>query len=482
MVNRRLLEILCRLNEEEKRKFRHFLQSPYFVYGYGTREILRLYDYIMEYGADAEHPQLDKQQASSFLFPDQVFIEKSKNPVDKYTSDLLKLLKRFLYQQDVDQKTDECSINLPVAHFYRKHGLGNRYWPVIEEMKVFMDSVAHRNERHYLSRYFLETEIHKYKAIYSTNQEDVNVIPMIYCLETFFAVARMELENNLINISSTSNLEGQVRIGLPDTVVDLIKEGQFKNEPLLELLIQANDLIRVPEDPVLLETFENLLSERKSLITPLHLSQFQAILRTILVKHYQKNSSIEVGMKMFGLMQQHLSDGAVFIDGKLPYTFLVLFLNCGLTVRAYETVKKTLDEFPPGRLCGTRFPVEMHNLTYAKYYLAVKNYQAALNLLEHRNFENVNISILAEVVQIKVYYETGNDLLEYRMNAAIQKIRRSNIASSTKKYYFNFFKKLDKVIKYGWEKNSRKKEKLKAEIRDMEVLYERDWLMEQLGD
>ncbi len=67
------------------------------------------------------------------------------------------------------------------------------------------------------------------------------------------------------------------------------------------------------------------------------------------------------------------------------------------------------------------------------------------------------------------------------MNALLQKVRRSKIAPQIKERYFNFLKKLDKIVKYGWEKGSAKRANLAEEIRSMPALVEREWLLRQLS-
>ena len=46
--------------------------------------------------------------------------------------------------------------------------------------------------------------------------------------------------------------------------------------------------------------------------------------------------------------------------------------------------------------------------------------------------------------------------------------------------YFNFLKKLDKVIKYGWQKNSPKRTKLIEEIKSVPEIVSREWLLEKV--
>ncbi|HRI59799.1 MAG TPA: hypothetical protein PK228_08745, partial [Saprospiraceae bacterium] len=49
-----------------------------------------------------------------------------------------------------------------------------------------------------------------------------------------------------------------------------------------------------------------------------------------------------------------------------------------------------------------------------------------------------------------------------------------------KERYYNFLKKLDKIVKYAWQKNNPRREKLVEEIRTIPEIIEREWLLEKL--
>jgi hypothetical protein len=117
----------------------------------------------------------------------------------------------------------------------------------------------------------------------------------------------------------------------------------------------------------------------------------------------------------------------------------------------------------------------------AEYFFAVQKYEEAENSLVYRLFENAIMSISADVLLIKIYYETNNDLLETRMGALYKKVQRSKFAAEKKDVYLNFLRKLDKIIKYGWMDSSPKRLKLIEEIKALPGIASREWLLEKLA-
>ncbi len=99
----------------------------------------------------------------------------------------------------------------------------------------------------------------------------------------------------------------------------------------------------------------------------------------------------------------------------------------------------------------------------------------------YRLFEATPLSLAADLLLIKIYYETQNELLESRMKAMDQKIRRAKIAPTTRNQYLNFLSKLNKIIKYAWKPDKKRREKLLEEITIEPEIISREWLLEQLG-
>jgi hypothetical protein len=98
----------------------------------------------------------------------------------------------------------------------------------------------------------------------------------------------------------------------------------------------------------------------------------------------------------------------------------------------------------------------------------------------YKHFSNPSYGILGDLLLIKIYFETSDELLDYRMKALEQKVRRTKISKDLKGNYYRFLQKLGKIIKYSSEKNSRKLARLLEEIKTTPGVLEREWLLEKL--
>ena len=146
----------------------------------------------------------------------------------------------------------------------------------------------------------------------------------------------------------------------------------------------------------------------------------------------------------------------------------------------YELKDRDANAVPKGGVLPDA-EAEQIALGMAEFLFAGKRYKEAEKTLVYRLFENTFMSIAADVLLIKIYYETKNDLLETRMKALDQKVRRTKYSQEKKENYLNFLRKLDKIIKYAWQPQSNKRLKLIEEIKTIPGIVSREWLLEKLS-
>lgn len=479
-MNRKLLEILKRLDAREIKRLRHFLQSPYFTYGLSSQEIILLFEHIIRYGADADAPQLDKRRVSLRLFPDKPYNENGKSPIDTLTSDLFRLTKKFLFVSEAERDSSEVMYELPVARFYRKCGLEERFWKSVQYMRSVSDAEPRQDERYFLDRYFVEEEVHTFKTFFSSTEDDANIGSKAFYLEQFFGIARMDtacilnLQRQRVEFQEAHTQE------LGNELIRLIRGGVFHHNGLAETYLLVFDIINNPDKPELVERLRERLEAQKQDFPIAHLKNLMAYLRIFFIRKYQKSGHPSDFAEYFNLISQHLDEGFLYYDDRILAPLLRNLIHSGLRLGYFDKVREILETHPPERIGGTRHPDEIYNLLHALYYFARKDYANAEKHLVQCSFDDVHFNIQAEILQIKIYYETNSDLLDYRIKALQQKVRRSRMAKEFKERYFALLNKILLLMKYGWEKKSPKRAKLLEEIRNTPGLLEKDWLISHL--
>jgi hypothetical protein len=481
MLNRKLLEVLGRLGPAEKKQLRLFLVSPYFNRASNAEDIVRLYDLIVKYDANEEHPALSKKAVFVLFFPERQFKEKEKGPLDSLTSEIFRLIRRFLGQIELEKENLEINDYLALSRFYRKFGFEERFEQTMSVLRRIQQNTPLRDSKYFFDQFKIEEEESAFRSLNNSFVDDINLLAAHKNLDLFYSIQKMDLTCLLEFQKRLTSISDYPTSPLFDSILSLIHNEGPLNIPINHLyylaIRQFNDSA---SDSDLIE-FDSLLRKYKEEISDEKYQNLQAFSRFFWTLRYQKAGD---GMSLhnnFDIYRRHLSEGYFYIDNLIPHTTFRNLVIFGLKLGEYDWVKNFLDTHPPERIGSTRYPAEIHSLNYAEYYFYLKKYDEALEHLVYKLFENPTVSILADVLLIKIYYETQNDLLETRMKALDQKVRRSKLGKEVKNRYLTFLRKLDKIIKYGWQKKSPRRLQLIDEIKSAPEIIAREWLLEQLG-
>ncbi len=485
MLNRKLLEVLSRLNPTERKRMRLLLQSLYLNKNQQIDVLIALYDYIIQYDADDTHPLLDKAVVFAHFFPDKPYLESEKNSLDGLMSKLFGLVRTFLAQEQLyrDPAQTEYDELLAYLRFCRRHGLEDRFWQTVQTLKKYQKEWPYRDARYYHSQFELSEEIAAFKTLTNSFQDDANISMTLIYLDTYYCIQHLEIASALVyqqtHSQTTLPYDHAAQI---EAILAQAEQGGYSQLPLIELYRLIILLIKDPDHKENHSAFEQLLEKNKTNVPIDTLCNLKAYQRYFWSHYYTTSGDPFYRHKLFDMYKEHFEEGYFYVDGNITVTSYRVLIMFALKLGHFDWAKKVLDQHPPERICGTRYPAEAYNLNLAEYYFYIKEYDSAVGKLNYRLFENPNLSILADVLLIKIYVETHDDLLDSRMKALEQKIRRVKIADGSKARYNNFLKKLDKIIRHIWQKKTARFEKMTQELKSIPNIIEREWLLEKLEE
>ncbi len=484
MLNRKLLEVLSRLDYAERKRLRLFLQSPYFNSAQQVDILIGLYDYIILYEAKENHPLLDKAVVFAHFFPDRFYQEGKKNDLDGLMSKLFSLVRSFLSQEQLHRNAPETEYRelFALLQFCRKNGLEERFWQIVQALKKVQEEWPYRDARYYHRQFELAEEIAAFRTLTNSFQDDANISTTSVYLDAYYSILHLEMACALLYQRQLSQNNFQYDTTQIEPILSLIDKSGLGRLPLIELYRLIFQLLQHPDNQSIHEEFEILLEKNKSEIPMDTLCNLKAYQRHFWVRRYTKSGDPFYRFKLFDLYKEHFEQGYFYLDGSISVNAYRMLITFALKLGHFDWVKKVLDQHPPERICGTRYPAEAYNLNLAEYHFYTKEYRQSVENLNYRLFENPNLSILVDVLLIKIYVETNDDLLDSRMRALEQKIRRAKLSATAKIRYTNFLKKLDKIIRHIWQKNSVRYEKMAREIKSIPNIIEREWLLEKLEE
>jgi len=481
MLNRKLLEVLRHLNVVERKRLRQFLTSPYFNSGSLANETVQLYDLILRHNAEEEHPELSKQAVFRVFFPGKPFQEKTKSSLDSLTSKLFRLVRHFLSQTDLERENGKFHEHLSLAKFYRKFAYEERFWQTMQTVRKLQRNVPLRDASYYFNQLRVEEEEVSFRGLYNSFEDDANLNEVHKNLDMYYSILKLEFTCIMEHQRHAAQIDNYPPTALLESILTLSEEGGPLDIPINRIFRIVLRLMQTPEDTSNLESLENLLGQYESLISAEQYKNLKTFYRFLWHQAYYKSGDDFARKRIFEIYKEHLQKGYFYFDGLIPLTAFRNLVVFGLILGEFDWAKNFLDSHPPERIGGTRYPAEIHSLNLAEYHFYLKEYDEAQNKLIYRHFENPTVSILTDVLLIKIYFETQNELLDSRMKALDQKIRRSKLSREVKNRYYNFLKKLDKIIKYGWQTKNPERARLIEEIKTSPEIIAREWLLEKLA-
>ncbi|MGH1436003.1 MAG: hypothetical protein ACRBG0_16265 [Lewinella sp.] len=483
MINQKLVEVLQCLDAESLEKLALFLRSPYFNNAYNAEQIVNLYSYLAAPSQIRRLDKLDKESLNTKYFPEYTYRPKQKNPIDALTTDLFKLVKKFIHVEMASKDNYESKHFLYLARFYLQNNLPERFQQTMSQFWKYQKKRKDVGPWYYLDSFLMELEGTLFKSIFNTYTDDINLISTHKSLDQFYKVSKLEL---------TAALKYQKRLGAIDDegilekTQELFPTGEDDNSdgyPLNEYYQIIIKWLDVPPTLEELEAFSGSILEHRGKIENHAIRNLMAFYRNFYFQAYRKQENPKAYSKeLFRIYKLHLEEGFFDTYDKILPVALHVVIAIALKCDEIEWAKKVLKKYPAKRIIGTHFAEEAHCLSEAEVFFANREYDLAMEKLVYRNFENVNYSIIVDALLIRIYYMTNNELIDNRIRALEQKIRRSKVAKKRRDSFLSFLKILNQVLKYEHDKTSDKWKKIQTKIDVTSNVIHREWLQQIINE
>lgn len=476
MPNGKLLEVIAYLDKKQRRRLLQFVQSPYFNHRSNAGELIELLEIILKHGASAAHQELAKENLQAHFFPESSYSAKIKNEIDALASKLNKLVEQFIIHEELETEIKKRSA-YGLARFFEKMGNPARFWAVLRKYRKDWDNKITYNSNDYLLRSQIEELAVSFASAYDPNSK----LSSLQKVDTFWDQGFFTKKLELGIILSYSRLYQHSEDVYANQFSEYIEKTYPKYESAqtitADIYYLALQVFHHPEDEKLFTAFEQLIQEKEACIPENEINNIQTFYRYFYGRHYKLSGNTSLSAKLVTLYKEHLARGYFFFTGdKMFINTLKLLINFGLKQRELAWVEQLLEDVPPNKILGTKYPDEIHSLCMAELLFTKGDYEEAEKLIIYRLFEDINFSLSCDILLIKIYVATGDDLLESRLRAMELKVRRTSMSEFDKKSYLHFISITRQVHKYKWLKDKEKLEEILERINSDLPLIQREWL------
>ncbi len=366
---------------------------------------------------------------------------------------------------------------LILAKVYKRLGMKERFWQAIKTYRKQWEKRTPYDENDYYERFLLEEEVAAFISHHNPQAEDDNVGQVNDYLNKTFITRKLELGFTLLFKKIRRPDMSLPKDPLLDHLLADYPNHKAYQSPVGDLYFLANQVLQNPQDEGLFVAFSERLPQSEQEVPPLQYRNLLAIYRYFVGRSYRLKGETQIRSRLYRLLQEHFEGGYLEVEGKLlPNTFRVL-INLAIWEKEYTWAHQVLDDYPPERIMGTRYPLEFHNLSRADLLFAEGKLEEAEERITYRQFQDAHYSIMSDVLLAKIYYETDHDLFESRLRALELKVRRARGIPIDQKAYLNFISTLKRIRKYQWTNDTNKLTKIREKIEDGLSTINREWLL-----
>jgi hypothetical protein len=460
MKNSLLIKTWDALTEAQRRQVGKAVQSPLFNQ---REEVGLLFDFILK---NAHNKSFTKEAAFQFIYNKKTYADGKMRHLMGY---LLEVFRQCLAWQE--WSADVTDVNMRLCRVWKKAG-DNDFWErELSRAKSELEKQPFRHDGYYFQRFFLEQETWELGRQKHRGGVD-NVADINGAFAAYVAVNSLRQGCTLLAQQTLTNVSANIPY-LPETL-RLIEQGFFAQNEAVATWHASYVALAEPEQEVHFIQLKKLLAQNGAIFPEADLRDLYVLALNVCIRRI--NAADKKYMReAFDLYRGGLARKVFLENGYLSKTTYRNVLNIAVAVGEWEWAREYLDAFreylPP------RESDNIYRYNLATYFFRKREYGQALELLRHVELRDMLENFDARRMMLRMYYELGEiQALDSLLDSFDIYLRRHKEGGYHREMYRNFVRFLKKMISPALLRRG-DKEKLTAEIRETELLAEREWLL-----
>jgi hypothetical protein len=461
MFERKIINAIQKLEDEELSQLKIFINSPYFnVNG----EIIRLFDII--FGAikqNVEQSSVSDEIVWKKLFSGLPFDAKKYNRLYYILGNLFD---RFIAQKEFEQ--------MPLYRLKVKGDVIQKVSNKTLQKKVYNETYAYIQKN---DTYSAEDKVYIY-FMTSTFRSVKESTVILNELNTYFVLEKLKSYVFLLSMKKMYQLE--VNIKFMDEVFSLIQVNHFEQHPAIAVYQSIMGTIMNEEEKDNYYVLKGLIREHIHKFN----TDFQREIYTMAISYCINRSNqsiVEFVKEQFELFKESVERNIIQENNEISVPVFRNIVFAALRVKQFAWAENFIDNYKI-----YIHPKYRDNAVYfslARLEINRENYDKVLDYLQLINYDDVWYQLGARTMQMAAYYKLGEyDALESLLNAYKMFIsREKSLTKERKKAYLNLIK-FTKKLMYTMPHEKTKLEKLKKEIEETKGIVNKAWLLEKVEE
>ena len=413
MEQSQLVEMIQTLDPKERKQILQFASVQFFNPTRMRPYVGPLIELCMNHPWNEQDKVLRKVSVYATIFPGEEFIE---GKLEKVMVEAQKFLRSYLLTRHYFRDDNEFYQTLDFAEISRIRGLKGKYKQSMDRLNEIQQNQTAKNASYFLKQLHLEGAIHYVESINNQQKNDINIGNVLHATEIFYHIRRVSLLSRYL-------LQMQVaKLDVPEFIELHIEENHVPERCLLEspqlninfeiFKVLRNGLPGISD----IRTLIDLLQVNEKSLDDETLQEFYTYLRNFAILISRVNrENVDIHFMLHELFLDNLRRGYLHYEGKLTPNRYVGIVENALIIKEFDWALEFI-EANKDRLHGENENHDIYHFTKARYLFGIGQYDECLKLLpDSSNY--VDFLLLGRRLEIKVYFELGSDLLNYKLEA-----------------------------------------------------------------
>ena len=484
MQNSRLVSLLKTLTKGELRKFRLYVESPYFNQNPRLCTLIQL---LFQASPGFSGERMSKEYVFAQLFGAEKRFEEQK--LHDQMSGLVRLFDQFIAQQNYEKSHTSVSRHLLEA--LDKRQLSDHFSRVFKRTHKGIVEQSLRDSSYYLELFMLEKSWDSYSRKQQNRRFKETLSQTVKKLDYYFLGERLRAACEMINRQRILNQPYSAGV---EKVIILYLTGEGRDYleiPVVSLYYQIYRMLTEQEEGHLyfyqlldsLEKYSGLFSQKEAYA-------MYAYAQNYCIQQINRGQTSYSGdlfrIYQFLLEKELLLDSST---GYLAHEHYKNIITVALRQKAFGWARNVLDTYksklPP------KYRENAYNYNLSVYLYEKQRYREVLKLLQQVEFTDVYYHLSAKFLLLRIYYEQYDyDGFQYLTQAFLAFIKRNKEISA---YQTQAYRNLIRFARKAFQLKRRRPQltedefqlrlaKLQQEIQLSKGISNANWLLSKIEE
>lgn len=395
MQNTRVIELLRTFKEKEITGLDELIGSKFFN---KNENVLILFQEIKKYFPDFNHDNLDKKNLYPIVFGKKKYDDEKMRTL---ISVLMKLIKKYLVQLEVESKTPYA--NLFLLEQLRLRDQENLFEYEYGKAKSYVDENLYKEDDYYFASYMNDfTYFYGHPSGFKDDAEESALINKIAAsLERYVFLGAMDINYQMLTRKVKMNYKPNY-IFL-EHIKNKIETNEYNDTPLLPLKYYSFRAIENPENEEYFEICQKLYFENFEKISEfergsIHLAMVNYCMLGISSGN-EKYIEKAVVLYKFALEHRLYFQSNKYLLPFMFYNITKYALHIGDSKWVFNFIFEYKNKIPP------EFRKDVVNSAYGKYYFEIGDFDSALKHINKINPHIASLKLEVLILLVKTFYE-----------------------------------------------------------------------------